>query len=211
MGKGQMQIPMRTLMGIILMLLALWAVSDMIFAPVEEEAPGSQFGKGDMGAFQKLSYYCSRWTLYIDQCPDCDCDLCKGAFFETTGKAYEIPILLFKSGIVKAGASLSAGELYSNSEFCEACTSSGSTFKCAEAASLLVGSSSPDEVDSSQIKDVIKDDADVRSQLIGEKSVGGEKTNYAGACAAVCRVIAEKRQKCQAGPELCATDATKLP
>lgn len=167
--------------------------------------------EGDPVAFQNLVMACNQWSLYIDQCHDCDCDLCKSAFYKPIMPgAYKIPILLFTSGLVKEGNTVNAEDLTSESEFCSTCAPTGATFKCAEAAKLLIGTGSPLDADSAIIKKNL-DDPTIKPKLTGDVEVDGKTTNYIGACAAVCNAITKKVEKCNLGADACIADPTKLP
>lgn len=201
---------MTMFMGIVLMGLSLFVVVTQI------EAFGStteDLGfEGSTSEYQMLKLSCSQWGLYIDQCPNCDCDSCKGAFFKTMmPQAYNVPVLLFTSGLVTqgSGGSLESERLSSNSDFCAACSASGSTFKCAEAAKFLVGSENPLEADSAVIRQNIEN-PQVRNILVGENEEG-EQVNYVSHCADVCSAIRDKAEKCESGIDECIADPTKLP
>jgi len=204
---------MKLIFGVIILLISISVIATQvgnIANTLSQDDPYTTEGtKGDTTAFQKLSVICKNWGLHIDQCPSCDCDNCKNQFFKKlTPQAYRLPVLLFTSGLVEegSGGSLTAEDLSSGSEFCEVCSASGSTFKCAEAAKLLVGSATPHTVDDGSLRSKIEDST-VRNKLVG----GDGGTDYVAACAAVCSAIREKSRECETGSQDCASDPTKLP
>jgi len=212
--RGQIE-----LIGIVLVAAALLGVMQSGMGKAAKSASVSDYFTKETLSFRALREVCSQWGVYIDQCTDCSCDMCRNNFFSIWAKAYNVPPLLFNSKVIKkkpGSTAWSSSDFEPNSDLCAYCSDTGATMLCAQAVNLLYDDLPEGDDDFSVsvgTNDKLKD-SNIKSQLAGDvPDDSGETIDYIGACAAVCNAINQKNIKCESEADIanCAYDSTRLP